>query len=85
MITWQQLANFLPLLIVVFSAGAVTQRLRAVEKAAEKIADALSKSAVAQGRRIGNIESYLGLNADGVPVERLSGYTGRVRTVPGED
>ena len=79
MITWQQLVQFLPLAVVVFAAGAVTQRLRAVEKSVDKLDDSLKRSAESQGKRIGNLESYLGLNADGIPVEQLRDFSGRVR------
>lgn len=86
MITWGALAQYLPLIVVVFMAGAVMQRLRAVEKSIEKLDKSFVDSAKSQGKRIGNVESYLGLNADGIPVERLGGgFSGRVRTNPKDE
>ena len=79
---------------VVFQAGALGEQLKALRVAlethrteakaqhAELRAD-FKASARDQGRRIGNLESYIGLTADGVPVQQLGGFSGRVRG-PGE-
>ena len=79
---------------VVFQAGALGEQLKALRVAleahrteakaqhAELRAD-FKASARDQGRRIGNLESFIGLTADGVPVQQMGGYSGRVRG-PGE-
>ena len=84
MITWGQLAQFLPLAVVLISVGAVLERIRALRLAVDKLSDAFAASAKDQGRRIGNIESYLGLNADGIPVERIGGFSGRIHSPEGD-
>ena len=85
MITWQQLANFLPLAAVLISTGMMLERISALRAAVKELRSALHASAESQGRRIGNLESYLGLNADGIPVERIGGLTGRHRLPGGDD
>jgi hypothetical protein len=81
---------------VVFQAGALGEQLKALRVAleahrteaktqhAELRAD-FKASARDQGRRIGNLESYIGLTADGIPVERMGGFSGRVRAPEGDD
>jgi hypothetical protein len=81
---------------LVFQAGMLREQLKAVRVAldahrteaktqhAELRAD-FKASARDQGRRIGNLESYVGLTADGMPVERMGGFSGRVRTPEGEN
>jgi len=79
MITWAQLAQFIPIAAVLVTTGMMLERIRSLRVAVDKLADAFATSAKDQGRRIGNVESYLGLNADGIPVERLQEFSGRVR------
>ena len=69
---------------VVFQAGALREQVAALRVSVDNLAKALTRSAESQGRRIGNLESYLGLNADGIPVDRLGGFSGRVRA-PGDN
>ena len=87
-------AILLTLLGVVFQAGMLRQQIAGILTAleahrteaktqhAELRAD-FKASAKDQGRRIGNLESFIGLTADGVPVQQMGGYSGRVRG-PGE-
>jgi hypothetical protein len=69
---WASSIPLVSLIVVVFGAGLIVSEVRALRKEVNALAERHDKSAASQGRRIGNIESYLGLNADGIPVERLS-------------
>jgi hypothetical protein len=78
------------LLGVVFQAGMLREQLKGVLGAMETLRKDIKEqsaemraeyraSAKDQGRRVGNVESYIGLTADGIPVERIGDFSGRVR------
>ncbi len=67
------------LLGVVFQAGMLREQLKGLAAALETLRTDFKASAKDQGRRMGNVETYLGLTADGVPVERMQEMSGRVR------
>ena len=80
---------------VVFQAGALREQLAGLQTALDahrkeskerhdELRADFKASAKDQGRRVGNVESYIGLTADGIPVERMGGFSGRVR-VPGDN
>lgn len=96
MITWPQLLSvggaLLPFAAMLVAIGVYRERISAMEKAITALGsvlttakDDLSKAQAAsardQGRRIGNLESFTGLTADGVPVARMGmgDMSGRVR------
>lgn len=100
MITWQQLISvggaLLPFAAVLVAIGMYRERLTslradfdALRTAHRADVDALraehAASAKDQGRRVGNLESFTGLTADGVPVERMGGgLSGRIRGTDGD-
>lgn len=69
---WASSIPLVSLIVVVFGAGLLVSEVRALRREVVELSKRHDDSARGQGRRVGNIESYLGLNADGVPVERLS-------------
>ncbi|HXU23054.1 MAG TPA: hypothetical protein VN697_03380 [Tepidiformaceae bacterium] len=83
MITWGQLALgiglFLPIAGLILAVGRLLERIDALRTDVTSLRTTTSASAIAQGRRIGNLESYVGLTADGIPVERMGDFSGRVR------
>lgn len=101
MITWPQLLGvagaLLPFAFVLLAIGAYREKLRAMEAAfgalktdlataKVDLARVQAASAKDQGRRIGNLESFTGLTADGVPVQRMGGgMSGRVRGNEGDE
>jgi hypothetical protein len=85
MITWQQLLTFIPIAGLILAVGRLLERISAMRTDLDNHKKAQTTSAKDQGRRIGNLESYVGLTADGIPVERMGGFSGRVRTPEGEN
>ena len=85
MITWVQLLSvggaLLPFAAVLVAIGMYRERLTSLRADFDTLKATQAASARDQGRRIGNLESFTGLTADGVPVERMGGgnFTGRVR------
>lgn len=93
MITWQQLLAVLGVGIplggllvgLLLRVGRLLERIDAQGKDLTAHKEVQAKSAREQGRRIGNLESFAGLTADGVPVERMGGgLSGRIRGTDGE-
>jgi hypothetical protein len=84
-ITWQQLLTFIPLAGLILAVGRLLERISAMRTDLDNHKKAQATSAKDQGRRIGNLESYVGLTADGVPVQQMGGFSGRVRTPEGDD
>ena len=81
MITWQQLLMGIPIVGLILGVGRLLERIGALRVDLDAHKKVQAASAKDQGRRIGNLESFTGLTADGVPVQRMhEGYTGRVRT-----
>lgn len=83
MITWPQLlsvgAGLLPFAAVLVAIGMYRERLTSLRADLDALKVTQAASARDQGRRIGNLESFTGLTADGVPVERMGGMSGRNR------
>ncbi len=79
MITWQQLLMILPIAGLILATGRLLERIGSLRADLDAHKKAQAASARDQGRRIGNLESFTGLTADGIPVERLGGFTGRHR------
>jgi hypothetical protein len=78
-ITWQQLIMGIPILGLVLAVGRLLERISAMRLDLDDHKKAQAASAKDQGRRIGNLESFTGLTADGVPVVRMQEFSGRVR------
>lgn len=84
MITWQQLVTIaglgIPIVGLILGVGRLLERISAMGKDLDAHKLAQAASAKDQGRRIGNLESFTGLTADGVPVDRMGGgMSGRIR------
>lgn len=80
MITWQQLLMGIPIVGLILGVGRLLERISALRTDLNDHKATQAASAKDQGRRIGNLESFTGLTADGVPVERMGGgMSGRVR------